>query len=69
MARDENNARFATLTMTTEECRAEARRYIKTLEAKADPPRCGARDDNVGINKNAGLRGRRFVSTTELTPE
>jgi len=88
MVRDENNARFTTLTVTIEECRAEARRYIKTLKAKADPSRCGARNDdsgpkvqflgtptrtrakaenNVGINKNAGLRGRRFVSTTELT--
>jgi len=24
-------------------------------------------ENNVGINKNAGLKGRRFVSTTELT--
>jgi len=99
MVRDENNARFATLTVTIGECRAEARRYIKTLKAKADPSRSGARDDsnstirryegflaalgmttrgkglsilgtptrtrtkaenNMGINKNAGLIGRRF---------
>ena len=58
MVRDEENAGFATPTVTIEECRAEARRYVKTLKAKADPSRCGARDDsNSTIRRYEGFLG------------
>src|SRR5580700_2362884 len=58
MVRDEENARFATLTVTIGECRAEARRYVKTLKAKADPSRCGARDDSARREGHRGIPPR-----------
>jgi hypothetical protein len=58
-----------TLTVTIEECRAEARRYIKTLKAKADPSaKVRPRDDN-NSTKMLYVRTLRYAQNDSKSPE